>query len=156
MNEWENAQKQDAEPFKYWGCPQTKEWVVKYETSSHYWQNSMEKKSKWWELRHKTKNILRSIFIAPFIHLKESVMMFIASKWRCNKVDVEQLQHELKMANARIQSLEMTRLHLVEHANKAYDTLAAYRKLDEDARAEQAKKKKAAKKRPSAKKKRKG
>lgn len=154
MNEWEKAQKQDAE--QYWGCPKTKEWLVRYETSGHYWQNAIEKKSKWWEFKHKTKNILRSIFIAPFIHLKESIAMFIACKTRCNKANVEQLQHELKMANAKIQTLEMTRLHLVEHANKAYDTLAAYRKLEEDARAEQAQKKKAAKKRPSSKKKRKG
>lgn len=154
MNEWEKAQKKDAQCC--WSPPQRTDWLVKYEVASHYWQNAIEKKSKWWEFKNKTKNILRSVFVTPFVQFKENIKMFIACKRQCNRADVEHLQHELNMANARIEILELTRKQLVDHANKAYDTLAAYRKLDEDALKEQAQKKKAAKKRPSVKKKRKG
>lgn len=151
MNEWEKNQKKDSE--YYWNPPQKTDWLVKYEVASHYW-NAIEKKSKWWEFKHKTKNIMRSIFIAPFVQFKDNIKMYIACKRRCNKADIEHLQHQLDMANARVEFLEMTRQHLVDNANKAWDTLAAYRKLEEDAAKEQAQNKKAAKKRPSSKKKR--
>lgn len=151
MNNWEKCQKQDAD-YK-WDCSTKTDWLVKYEIDSHYWANGIQKLSKWQVFKMTAKRYLRAIFITPFAQLRDGITCLVSRRCKYNEADIEQYKHEIKMAYARIDVLEWKNKDLIDHANRAWDTLAAYRKLDEDAAEEQAKKK-AAKKRPSSRKKR--
>lgn len=157
MNEWEKSAAKDAAPNWnniYTHC-KASDYVVKYEVDNNLW-NYYCKKSKWQVFKDKVARVSRILFVNPFVQAKEGIKMLFEKKPRYNAADIEQMKHDLDMAHARIAVLEFANKQLQEHANDAWNTLAAYRKLEEDAIKEQKQKKKAAKKRPSSKKKRKG